>query len=62
MIGMVKANFTIFQFCLAMMDFWGKYLSENYPNTSSMEDKKHYQTVIIMKIVQIFLPSTPRCQ
>lgn len=51
---MVKANNTIFLFYLAMMDFWGKYLSVKYPNNSSIEDTKHYQTVIIMKIVQMF--------
>lgn len=51
---MVKANITIFQFYLAMMDFWGKYLSEKYPQSSSIEDTKHYQSVIITKIVQMF--------
>lgn len=51
---MVKANDTIFQFYLAMMDFFGKYLSEKYPNTSSMEDTKHYQTILIMRIVQMY--------
>lgn len=51
---MVKANNTIFQFYLAMMDFWGKYLSEKYSNSSSIEDTKHYQTIIIMKIVRMF--------
>ena len=51
---MVKANNTIFQFYLAMMDFFGKYLSEKYPQSSSVEDTKHYQTVIIAKIVQMF--------
>lgn len=51
---MVKANDTIFQFYLAMMDFLEKYLSEKYADNSSMEDTKHYQTVIIMKIVRMF--------
>lgn len=51
---MIKANNTIFQFYLAMMDFLGKYLSEKYPQSSSIEDTKHYQTVIIAKIVQMF--------
>ncbi len=51
---MVKANNTIFQFYLAMMDSFGKYLSEKYPQSSSIEDTKHYQTVIISKIVQMF--------
>lgn len=51
---MIKANNTILQFYLAMMDFWGKYLSEKYPQSSSIEDTKHYQTVIIAKIVQMF--------
>lgn len=51
---MVKANNTIFLFYLAMMDFFGEYLSEKYPQSSSIEDTKHYQTVIIMKIVRMF--------
>lgn len=51
---MVKANNTIFQFYLAMMDLFGKYLSEKYPNSSSIEDTKHYQTIIIERIVQMF--------
>lgn len=51
---MIKANNTILQFYLAMMDFFGKYLSEKYPQSSSIEDTKHYQTVIIAKIVQMF--------
>ena len=51
---MIKANNTIFKFYLAMMDFWGKYFSEKYPQSSSIEDTKHYQTVIISKIVQMF--------
>ena len=52
---MVKANNTIFQFYLAMMDSLGKYLSEKYPQSSSIEDTKHYQTVVITKIVRMFL-------
>lgn len=51
---MIKANNTIFKFYLAMMDFLGKYFSEKYPQSSSIEDTKHYQTVIISKIVQMF--------
>jgi|GEM_PF-3700256 hypothetical protein len=51
---MVKANNTIFQFYLAMMDSLGKYLSEKYPQSSSIEDTKHYQTVVITKIVRMF--------
>lgn len=51
---MVKANNTIFRFYLAMMDFFGEYLSEKYPQSSSIEETKHYQTVIIMKIVRMF--------
>lgn len=51
---MVKANNTIFQFYLAMIDFFGKYLSEKYPNSRSIEDTKHYQTIIIERIVQMF--------
>jgi hypothetical protein len=51
---MVKANNTIFQFYLEIMSFWGKYLSEKYHNSSSIEDTKHYQTIIIERIVQMF--------
>lgn len=51
---MVKANNTILQFYLAMMDFLGTYLSEKYPVNSSLEDTKHYQTIIITKIVRMF--------
>ena len=51
---MVNANNTIFQFYLTMMDYFGKYLSEKYPKSSSLEDTKHYQTVMITKIVQMF--------
>lgn len=50
---MVKANNTIFQFYLAMMDYFGKYLSKKYPESNSIEDTKHYQT-IIERIVQMF--------
>lgn len=51
---MVKANDTIFQFYLVMMDFFEKYLSEKYLDNSSMKDIKHYQTIIILKIVRMF--------
>lgn len=51
---MIKANNTIFRFYLAMMDYFGEYLSEKYSQSSSIEDTKHYQTVIIMKIVRMF--------
>ena len=51
---MIKANNTIFLFYLAMMDSFGKYLSEKYPQSSSIEDTKHYQTIIIEKIVRMF--------
>lgn len=51
---MVKANNAIFQFYLTMMDYFGKYLSEKYPNSRSIEDTKRYQTVIIEKIVRMF--------
>ena len=53
-LNMVKANNTIFQFYLAMMDYFGEFFSEKYPVSSSIEDTKHYQTVIITKIVQMF--------
>ena len=51
---MIKANDTIFQFYLAMMNSFVQYLSERYPNSHSMEDTKHYQTNIIEKIVRMF--------
>lgn len=51
---MIKANCTIFHFYLAIMDFFGEYLSEKYPQSSSIEDTKHYQAVIVKKIVQMF--------
>lgn len=51
---MIKANYTIFRFYLEMMDSFEKFLSEKYPNSSSIEDTKHYQTVIIGKIVLMF--------
>lgn len=51
---MVKANNTIFQFYLAMMDSFREYLSEKCPISSSVEDTKYYQTVIITKIVRMF--------
>ena len=51
---MIIANNTIFQFYLAMMDSLGKYLSEKYPESSSIEDTTHYQTVVITKIVRMF--------
>lgn len=51
---MIKANGTIFRFYLAMMDSFSEYLSEKYPENSSIDDTKHYQTVIIKKIVQMF--------
>ena len=51
---MVKANNTIFQFYLAMMEFFEDYLSEKYSKSCSIEDTKHYQTVIITKIVRMF--------
>lgn len=51
---MLKANDTMFLFYLEMMDFFVKYLSEKYPNSSSIEDTKHYQAIIVGKIVQMF--------
>lgn len=59
---MVKANNTIFRFYLAMMDFFGEYLSEKYPQSSSIEDTKHYQTVIIMKIVSQYMRHCTKTQ
>ena len=37
-----------------MMDSFGDYLSEKYPDSNSIEDTKHYQTIIINKIVRMF--------
>lgn len=51
---MVKANDTFFRFYLAMMDYYGEYLSKKYPNTSSIEDTKHYQTIIIERTARMF--------
>lgn len=51
---MIKANTTIFHFYLAMMDSLRDYLSEKYPDRNSIEDTKHYQTIIIKKIVRMF--------
>lgn len=51
---MIKANDTIFRFYLAIMDSFSDYLSEKYPENSSIDDTKHYQTAIIKRIVQMF--------
>lgn len=51
---MIKANDTIFHAYLAMMDYFEEYLSKKYPNCSSVEDTKYYQTSIIKKIVRMF--------
>lgn len=51
---MIIANETIFRFYLAMMDSFKEFLSEEYPQSDSIEDTKHYQTIIIGKIVRIF--------
>lgn len=51
---MIKANETIFQFYMAMMDSFEEFLSEKYPKSNSIEDTKHYQTVITGKIVRMF--------
>lgn len=51
---MIKANDTLFQFYLVMMDSFEDFLSEKYPKSNSIEDTKHYQTIIIRKIVQMF--------
>ena len=51
---MIKANDTIFQFYLAMMDSFEHFLSEKYPISNSIEETKHYQTIIIGKIVRMF--------
>lgn len=51
---MIKVNETIFQFYLAMMDSFKDFLSEKYSKSNSIEDTKHYQTIIIGKIVRMF--------
>lgn len=51
---MIKANETIFRIFLAMMDSFEEYLSEKYPKSSSIEDTKPYQTIIIGRIVRMF--------
>lgn len=51
---MIKANDTIFKFYLAMMDAYEEFLSEKYPECNCAEDTKHYQTIIIKKIVRMF--------
>lgn len=50
---MIKASITIFNFYLAMMDCFANFLSEKYPEPS-LKDSRHYQTVIIQKIVKMF--------
>lgn len=37
-----------------MMDSFEEFLSEKYPKSNSIEDTKHYQTVITGKIVRMF--------
>ena len=37
-----------------MMDSFGEYLSEKYPNCNSIEDTRRYQTNIIKKIIRMF--------
>lgn len=51
---MVKATDTIFQYYLVKMDSISEYLTEKYLDSNSIEDTKHYQTVIIQKIVGMF--------
>lgn len=51
---MVEATDTIFQYYLVKMDSISEYLTEKYLDSNSIEDTKHYQTVIIQKIVGMF--------
>lgn len=51
---MTKANNTIFRLYLAMMESFEEFLSGKYPKGTSVEDTKHYQTIIIGKIVRLF--------
>ena len=50
---MVKANKTIFNFYLIMMESLSEYLSQKYPD-SSIDNPDHYKTIIIQKIVRMF--------
>jgi len=42
----LKANNTIFRFCLAMIALFGAILSEKCPKNSSRADMKLYQTFL----------------
>ena len=50
---MVKANRTIFNFYLAMIESFSEYLNQKYPE-GSLDNPDHYKTIIIQKIVQMF--------
>lgn len=50
---MIKANPTIFNFYLTMMESLSDYLSQNYPE-SSIDNPDHFKTNIIQKIVRMF--------
>lgn len=51
---MIRTNDTVFKYYLAMMDSFEEFLANKYPKSNSIEDTKHYQTIIIGKIVQMF--------
>lgn len=50
---MINVNMTVFHFYLAMIDFFSDFLSQKYPD-SSLDDTKHFETVIIAKIKRMF--------
>lgn len=50
---MIKANLTIFEFYLTMMEFFSEYLSRKYSNRS-LGDLEYFETIIIQKIVRMF--------
>lgn len=51
---MIKANETIFNFYLILIDSLEKYLSKKYPKCNSSKDIKCYQTANIQKITKMF--------
>ena len=51
---MIKANETIFNFYLTLIDSLEKYLSKKHPKCNSSKDMKCYQTANIQKIAKMF--------
>lgn len=50
---MVKANVTIFNFYLAILDSFSEFLSQKYPDIS-IDNINHYKIIIIQKIARMF--------